>query len=1358
MKHIVRCCFLLSLTYNTLFGQESLERQTDFSNEIKFERLSIENGLSQTTVYCILQDKKGFLWIGTQDGLNKFDGYSFTVYKNDARNPHSLSANWIEALFEDQSGQLWIGTDGGLNLFEPATETFKRFKNNPDDSLSLSSNSILAIYEDRTGVLWIGTDKGLDQFDRTTTTCKHYRHDPRNPRSLSDKAVSAIFEDRTGTLWFGTRGGFYNRFDRETETFTRFQPGTADNLKNWVKSISEDRSGMLWIGTRGGLLRVDQAKEMTTYFRNIPGNTNSLGSDDVWSVFEDRSNNLWIGTINGGLQYFDRATETFRHFQQNQNNPFSLSHNDVYSILEDRSGSLWIGTRGGLNRLDRSGAKFTHYHNDPENPRSLSDNSVWSIFEDRRGIVWIGTEGGLNRFDPVTGSFRNYRNDPGNPNSLANNSVWSIYEDRTGILWIGTRKGLDRFDLQNGIFKHYRGGPANSQSLSHDWVMSIYEDKSDVLWIGTWGGGLDRFDRKTEKFEHFKLDLDDSTSLSHNGVSVIYEDKSGTMWVGTEGGLNLFDRENKNFRRFKTDSENPHSLSHPWVTSILEDQKGTLWIATFGGGLNRFDRKTEKFTHFRETDGLANDVVYGILEDDHGNLWLSTNNGISRFNPENGTFKNYDASDGLQSNEFNSGAYFKTRAGEMYFGGGNGFNVFHPDSIKDNPYVPPIVITRFQRFNTDDTAGVAIEEKGISAKQEIELTYKDNILVFEVAALNFRHPEKNQHAYKLEGFNDNWIQLGTKREITFTNLDPGEYTLHVIGSNDDGVWNEEGTSLKISISPPWWETWWAYGFYGLMIVGMIFGYIRYKTQKQARELELQRKQLEQEKQVSERLRQVDKLKDEFLANTSHELRTPLNGIIGLSESLVDTFDKTPAEKTRSNLNMIIASGKRLTALVNDILDFSKLKTHHIELQRRAVDIRVLADIVLKFSETILTGKNLALKNEIPEDLPAVDGDENRLQQILHNLVDNAVKFTPSGEVNVSAMQKNGMIEVEVADTGIGIPKEKFDTLFRSFEQVDASTAREYGGTGLGLAITKNLIELHGGEIRLESEVGKGTKFTFTLPISEGKAASASVSELARVRGVGIAELRVGSEESDEESIPTLHTRNSEFPTQTDGEFNILVVDDEPVNQQVLANHLSQVNYDFKQAFNGEKALQFLESGEKFDLVLLDIMMPKMSGFEVCKKIREKYLPAEMPVIMVTAKDQLQDLLQGLDSGANDYLAKPFSKSELLARIKTHLNLLNINQAYGRFVPKEFFKYLKKESILEVKLGDNVQAEMTIFVSDIRSFTAISEKMTPAENFEFINEYMGLVSPIIREHHGFIDRYTGDAVMALFPRSALAQLS
>jgi signal transduction histidine kinase/ligand-binding sensor domain-containing protein/class 3 adenylate cyclase/ActR/RegA family two-component response regulator len=1364
----MRPLILYAICLSSIYVGETLSAQplpARSSDPVKFERLSVEQGLSQNTVQRILQDRKGFLWFATQDGLNRYDGYDFVVYKPDPQNPQSLSENWIESLYEDRAGTLWIGTKtGGLNQFDPETETFRHYQHDPANPRSVSSNHILAIYEDRSEVLWVGTANGLHQFDRATGTFRRYQSDPENPNSLSHNSVSCIYEDSFGVLWLGTWGGGLCRMDQAeggTPTFRRYQYDLQNpqSLRdNWVRSICEDRSGALWVGARRGVSRLsreDQDMGIFRHYQNDLQNPQSLSSNNVYSIYEDRSGELWIGTLEGGLNRFDRATETFQHYKHDPQNPQSLSINDVFSIYEDRAGGLWIGTRAGVNQLDRATARFRHYQHDPKNPRSLSDNSVWSIYEDHAGNVWIGTlQGGLNQFDRATGTFRHYQNDPENPNSLNNNSVWAIYEDHAGVLWIGTKGGLSRMSRESRAparFRNYKSDRNDPRSLSSNWVASIHEDPSkEVLWIGTWNGGLNRFGRASETFKHYRHDPKNPQSLGADGVWLIYEDRSGIFWIATEFGLDQFDRATETFRHYQHDSKNPNSLSNNAIWSIYEDRAGVLWIGT-RAGLNRFDPQTETFKNYREKDGLPNEVIYGILEDDHGNLWLSTNKGLSKFNPETETFRNYDVRDGLQSNEFNADAAFRNRSGEMFFGGINGFNVFHPDSVKDNPYVPPVVITALKRYNTDVAEGVAIPENGISVKPEIKLTYKDDILVFEVAALNFRHSAKNQYAYKLEGLNDRWIQLGAKREITFTNLDPGDYTLRVKGSNNDGVWNEEGTALKITITPPWWETWWAYTFYGLLFVGSILGYIRHKTQAQAKELALRNKQLEQERQVTERLRQVDKLKDAFLANTSHELRTPLNGIIGLAESSLADPAAAHSEKMGANLDMIIVSGKRLASLVNDILDFSKLKTHHLELQQKPLDIRVLTDLVLKFSAALLAGKKLILKNEIPQDLPPVDGDENRLQQILHNLIGNAIKFTESGSVTVSAAEKNGVVEVAIADTGIGIPPDKFDTIFQSFEQVDASISREYGGTGLGLAITKQLVELHGGTIRVESEVGQGSTFKFTLPISAGKPATTTTSDLSRVRG------EVGEAWSVEREAPasiasrsTLEAPRSSAPN---GEFKILVVDDEPINQQVLANHLSYVNYDFTQAMNGEEALQAIDSGKKFDLVLLDIMMPKMSGFEVCKRIREKYLPSELPVIMVTAKDQVSDLIEGLASGANDYIAKPFSKNELLARLKTHLNLLKINSACGRFVPHEFLRFLNKESIIDARLGDNVQMEMTIFFSDIRSFTTLSEKMTPAQNFSFINDYFARVSPMIRDHHGFIARYNGDGVMALFPRKA-----
>ncbi len=1353
---------------------------------IKFERLSHDQGLSQSTVHCILQDHQGFLWFGTQTGLNKYDGYNFTAYKYDAFDSTSLSDNVVRAIFEDHTGTLWVGTErGGLNRFERETEQFTRFAHDPKNSFSLSHNTVYGIYEDHTGALWIATHSGLNKLvlspasggvnsnegsDREKRQFVRFVHDPHNPRSLSGNLLMSICEDRTGALWFGTAKGI-DKFDREKEQFIHY---THDSKiphslsSGLVLSIYEDRFGIFWIGTEGGgLNRFVRHTSQFTRFIHDPKNPYSISGNSIKAIFEDRHGTLWFGTLDGGLNKFDRETEQFTRFVHDDKNPYSLSDNQVWSIYEDRSGILWIGTFfGGLNKFDRGKEQFISVVHDPNNSNSLNAGPLNSIYQDRAGLLWIGTHRGLNRFDRKTNQFTNFAHDPKNPHSLSHNVVSGIYEDSASrnLLWVGTwyGGGLNRFDREKEQFTRFMHDPQNPKSLSSNTIGGIRADaiSPNLLWIGTIGGGLNRFDRNTGQFTHFVHDPQNPNSFSDsdNIAWAIEVDSStgGTLWAGTNDGLNRYDPHTGQFTRFLHDPKNPQGLSQKTVWSLCVAHDGAIWIGTSGGGLNKLVLRSAsprsdsiltnsnvdswQMTHYTVKDGLPDNTICGILEDGRGRVWLSTSdNGISCFDPQRNTFRNYDVTDGLASNKHMVHANHKNVAGEMFFGGfEGGMTMFHPDSIKDNPYIPPVVIAAFKRYNTDDAEGVGIVAKGISVQKAITVSYKDNILSFEFAALSYRNTFKNKYAYKLEGYSDQWIQLGAERRVSFTNLDPGEYTLRVQGSNNDGVWNEEGASLKITITPPWWKTWWAYGFYMLMFAGAVFGYIRYKTAAQAKELARERK-------VNERLRQVDKLKDDFLANTSHELRTPLQGIIGLAESSVaDPSVKLP-ERMCLNLGMIIASGKRLASLVNDILDFSKLKTQHLDIQKKPIDMRVLVELVLKFSEPLLTGKKLILKNEIPPDLPPVEGDENRLQQILHNLVGNAIKFTESGTVAVAAAVKDGMVEVAISDTGIGISKDKQQDIFKSFEQVDASISREYGGTGLGLAITKSLVELHGGKIWVESEVGKGSTFTFTLPVSKGKPAKTEQAyipitgqtiDLARVRQVeGIA----SEMQALEQSSP-------------DGAFHILIVDDEPVNQQVLANHLTLGKYRFSQAYNGEEALRAIDKN-RFDLVLLDVMMPRMSGYEVCQRLRQKYLPAELPVIMVTAKDQVQDLIEGLSSGANDYLAKPFSKDELLARIKTHLNLLKINTAFGRFVPREFLRYLEKESAVEVKLGDHTQLEVTIFVSDIRGFTTISEKMTPAENFAFINEYFSIASPTVREYHGFVDRYTGDAIMALFPRQA-----
>jgi ligand-binding sensor domain-containing protein/serine phosphatase RsbU (regulator of sigma subunit) len=867
---------------------------------VRFEHISLEHGLSQSIVRAIFQDSKGFLWFGSQDGLNKYDGYEFTIYKYDPFDATSLSENDIWTIYEARSEPkaLWIGTGAsGLNRFDRETETFTHFRHHSADPSSLSNNFVRQIYEDRAENLWVLTAAGgLDRLDRKTGKFAHYRHEPNNPTSLSHNAIIALHESlaEPGVLWIGTSAGL-DRFDAKTGRFTRYrhERDNASSLSHeGILSIHEaaNEPGILWIGTGtinralkgGGLNRFDTKSGTFTHHRHDPRNPHSISSDIVGPLHEDKHGTLWLGT-SAGLDKFDRQTPTgvagtFTHFVPSAGNPNflshvvasifedsrgyfwirtplndgvhrfdprtgafircrfdpndsqSLSHDMVSAILQDRSGVLWIGTEtGGLNKLDQYAEKFAAFVQEPNHPNSLSNYMVRAIHEDRarRDLLWIGVaEGGLNMLDRKTGRFTHYRRDPKNPGSLSNDNVWAIYEDRAGELWVGMLGGgLDKFDRHKKSFTHYRHDSSDSNSLSDNNVRAIYEDRftPGVLWIGTDGGGLNRFELKANRFTRWQNDPSNPGSLSNNSVRAIHQDQSGVFWLGTLGGLNRFDPRAKTFKRYLHDSTNPNSLGGNMVQSIYDDPSGVLWLGTYGGGLNRFDPKTEQFTVYTENNsGLSNNAVYATLPDEHGNLWLSTNAGVCKFNPQLNTFKVYDVDDGLQSREFNGQAYFKSASGEMFFGGILGFNAFHPDSVKDNPIAPQIALTDFKLFNESVAiGGKSPLKKHIAETDSIALAYWQNDISFEFVALHYGRSQNNQYAFRLENYDTDWRQAGTQRVATYTNLDPGNYIFRVKGSNNDGVWNVEGVSIHFTITPPWWRTKAAYLVFALLLIASI---------------------------------------------------------------------------------------------------------------------------------------------------------------------------------------------------------------------------------------------------------------------------------------------------------------------------------------------------------------------------------------------------------------------------------------------------------------------------------------------------------------------------------------------------------
>lgn len=812
-------CFPLLFILTSFFPASLVFGQ---NKDLIFAQIFLQHGLSQSIVTNIIQDRTGFMWIATEDGLNKFDGYEFKIYRNDPDNSNSLSYNQITSLYEDKNGILWLGTFyGGLDSYNPLTNIFTHHKFDANNPLSLSNNNVNILYEDKEGFLWVGTDAGLNRYDKNKNIFTRFQNEPGNIKSLSNNTVRSICEDSSGLLWIGTENGL-NLFNRQDNSFTVFRnlPGSSRSLSNnEIYSLYRDKRGILWIGTHGGGLnklispRGGETSPSFFTYKSAPGNRNTLSNDEVYAVYEDTKGNLWVGTNGGGINILNRETGIFKHYLHDPLNSSSLSYNEIRTIFEDRSGLIWIGTYGGgIDLVNRGRKLFNLYQNIPNTPNSLSENIVWSVYEDNSGILWIGTHGGgLNRLDRSTGTYTHYINSTNNPNSLNHNIVRLVFEDKANNFWIGTNGGgLNKFDKATGRFIHFLHNDNDQNSISHNELRSIYQDHSGTIWIGTNGGGLNKMEfpgnnYSAPKFKTFRNSAGDPNSLSNDFVRVMLEDRSGNFWIGTQGGgLNRFDRENNTFKQYRAKRDDKKSINNDYIFAIFEDSKGRLWLGTWGGGLIEFDVKNETFKSYTSKEGLPSDAIYGMLEDGAGYIWVSTNNGLSKFDPVKKTFKNYNVSDGLQNNEFNGGAFFKSTKGEMFFGGIGGFNSFYPDSIKDNPHVPPVVITSFKKLNQE----VAFDLP-INAIKKIELEHQDYLFSFEFASLDFNSPQKNRYLYMMEGLDDKWISTtADKRYAVYTTLAPGKYTFRVKASNNDGVWNESAASIVIIIHPPFWKTWW----------------------------------------------------------------------------------------------------------------------------------------------------------------------------------------------------------------------------------------------------------------------------------------------------------------------------------------------------------------------------------------------------------------------------------------------------------------------------------------------------------------------------------------------------------------------
>lgn len=1021
-----------------------------------FEKLSIEDGLSQSTVYDIIQDNSGFMWFCTDNGLNRFDGRNFKNYfEYDSKN--GISSDRIYCAAKDSYGYLWFGTEFGLNKFNPETTIFEKYFSGSKKG-KLTDNTIRFIFEDTDSLLWIGTNSGLNKYDRKNNNFYGIKLD-----NGYNRINYILAGNNDSTLWIGT--SFYGlyEFNKYDFTFKKYKPAVQHSkidFENNINSMQWVDENFIYLATDKGLIIFDSINKKFIDVKSLLFERHPFSSDILTDIKIMPDSSMWISTWKDGIIIFDKNKKPIANIKKDSYSSDNISNNRILKIFIDRQNIVWLGTySGGINKYDVTTQKFNLYNTDENSKMKLAANDVWQIYEDSKNNIWVCSEYGVSCFNNNKKLIKHITKEN---SKLSDNNVLTVTEDLYGNFWFGTINGLNKYNSQTGSITNYYSG-SSPNSLSANEITYLHSDKQGYIWIGT-EMGLNKInvaENKISRFQNKSL----HASIRTDFITSIIEDKNGeNLWVGSLTGLSKFNKKNETAVTYQNNPQDNSSISSNKIYGLLEDYLGNIWVCTLGGGLNKFIPEKNNFIRYRESDGLSNDLVYGIIEDQNKILWPSTNFGITRFDPSNNEFVKYDISNGLQSNEFNFNSYCQTKSGEIFFGGTNGVNSFYPERIFKNNLVPATKITAFKIHNKE-LSPVSDEgfSKEISYADEITLDYSDNIFTIEFSSLNFSSPKKNRYKYKIEGLNDDWIDSEGRNFASFSNIPPGSYLFKVKGSNNDNLWDEQGASLLIKINPPLWRSIWAYILYCLIFASVVSLFVYIKLTSQKREITA--------------LQSADKLKSEFLAQMSHEIRTPVNVILSFTGLLKEEMEGKISEDLNIGFKSIGNAGKRIIRTIDLILNMSEMQSGTYDYNPEVINIH--DDIILKLLiEFRNFAENKGLKLEVTGNYNEcfIYADSYTVEQIFANLIDNAIKFTEKGSIRINIVCHKSHIITEVIDTGKGIKKEYFNDIFSPFSQEEQGYTRRFEGNGLGLSLVKKYCEINNATIDIESELGKGTMF------------------------------------------------------------------------------------------------------------------------------------------------------------------------------------------------------------------------------------------------------------------------------------------